>query len=401
MQSDNITPGPPTVVWIWGVSLITIFLIACVIIHLAEIVLFINIVLLLGGVGTISYIGKMGYSSVLGILRELREYQLLRERCHTTHLKNELLSYKIELERQMPQLIKYALESGRDIEYDKLHLTLPESRTSQVVTASVSNTPAIPYVSIQDGIPEDKSLLGIHPEDGKLELVDPKRYQTVWFVGGSSTGKTNTVYGKVKDLVRLGAKLLVCDIHAYKVDSLTRKLERFPKISPVADTPKDIATAILLFIREFRRRRSGESYRDKWLLVADEVNATCNMVVKFTDEERREILEEFDLELKAKGDKLLTFFKMVVEICGYESRGYDMYGYFISQKAATLSWLRNAVMTVFAHRLLMKNEATLAANDDPVMTKKLLELPRGYTLVYGFDFDPMILRQPLYEGESA
>lgn len=405
-EQDTISPVAqilatiPLAIWVWAAVLFTGFLASVLIIYAAIYVVLINTALVAIGGSTLWFISTRIYNKYIQSVRELQENEMIKVRIETAKLKKELLIQKIEIERSVPTLIKYALDSGRDIEYDKLKLIMPESKALSAIGTTTVESTVVPYHTIETSIPEGKSLLGIHPEDGRLELVDASRYQTVWFVGGSSTGKTNTVYGKVKDLVKIGAKLIICDIHSHKPDSLTRKLEEFPKIYPVGETPRDIADSILGFLREFRRRRAGGHYTDKWLLVGDEVNGTCNMIVKFSEEERKEILEDFDLELHAKGDKLLVFFKLLVEVCGYESRGFDMFGFFISQKAATLAWLRQAVMTVFAHRLLMKSEAQLAANDDPILTKKLLELPRGHTLVYGFDFSPMILKQPLYGGNS-
>jgi hypothetical protein len=64
------------------------------------------------------------------------------------------------------------------------------------------------YDDIAREIPDELSLLGIHPDNGQFEIVAPDRYKTAWFVGGSNTGKTNTVYGKVADAVRWGADLV-------------------------------------------------------------------------------------------------------------------------------------------------------------------------------------------------
>jgi hypothetical protein len=258
----------------------------------------------------------------------------------------------------------------------------------------------VTYGSIADQVPSDRSLLGIYPETGSLEIVEPERYKTAWFVGSSNTGKTNTVYGKVSDMVRWGAKIIICDNHAYKEDSLANKLKDFHSrlLVPIAQTDEDIKNTILFFLREFKRRRDqGKPCTEKWLLVADEVNATANHVVRISKEEAAALLEEFGMRIEGEFVKLQVFFKLLAETCGYEARGFEMFGYFISQKVAGLHWLRNAMMTVFVHGLLMDSEAVLAANNNRKLAELVKSFKQGRTLVYGLDFDPVILQQPKYE----
>lgn len=256
------------------------------------------------------------------------------------------------------------------------------------------------YSSVADQVPADRSLLGIYPETGGLEIVDPERYKTAWFVGGSNMGKTNTVYGKVSDAVRWGARMIICDSHAHKKDSLANKLKDFHHtlLIPIAQTDEQIKDAIIKFLREFKARRDhGKSCAEKWLLVADEVNSTSNHMVRISKEEAAALLEEFGIKIEDEYVRLQVFFKFLAETCGYESRGFEMFGYFISQKVAGLSWLRNAMMTVFVHGLLMDSEALLAANNSRKMAEIVKAFKKGRTLIYGLDFDPIILHQPKYE----
>lgn len=255
------------------------------------------------------------------------------------------------------------------------------------------------YSSIANQVPSGLSLLGIHPSNGNLEIVPPSRYKTTWFVGGSDLGKTNTVYGKVSDMVNWGARLIICDNHANKDDSLARKLTDFHHrlIIPVAQEPEDIKNAILIYLHEFLQRKGGKSSKEIWLITVDEVNGTANLPVKITDAEREMLLEAFGINVKGNVARLQVFIKLLAETTGYESRGFNMYGFYISQKVTGLSWLRNAMMTVFVHGLLMDSEALLAANNDRQMAEQVKHFKKGRTLVYGYDFDQVVLQQPLYE----
>lgn len=232
------------------------------------------------------------------------------------------------------------------------------------------------YADVEHQIPASQSLLGIHPTSGDLELVNFERYKTVWFVGGSDTGKTNTVYGKVQEAVeRIHAKLIICDPHKFKPDSLSNKLAGFTPVflRPIAQTTEEIVASLEAFKAEFTQRLNGGDCSQKVLLVVDEVN---------------------NLNRNEQVRKLL---KDIVFICGEESRGFGMYGYFISQKAAHLKWLRDSALTIIVHALLQESEAELAANGDAKLAKLVMQFKKGRTLIYGYDFEPMVLQQPLYQ----
>jgi len=308
------------------------------------------------------------------------------------------------------------IKAGHDIEYSNQLTGISFKASNPLLKASAVKVQEVPnpqlegpkevipaviaYSSIASQVPADRSLLGVYPETGNLEIVDPERYKTAWFVGGSNTGKTNTVYGKVADAVRWGARMIICDSHAYKKDSLANKLSDFHHtlLMPIAQTDEQIKNAIIAFLREFKARRDhGKSCADKWLIVADEVNATANHMVRISKEEAASLLEEFGIRIEDEYVKLQVFFKFLAETCGYEARGFEMFGYFISQKVAGLAWLRNAMMTVFVHGLLMDSEALLAANSSRKYAELIKSFKAGRTLVYGLDFDPVVLQQPKYE----
>lgn len=275
---------------------------------------------------------------------------------------------------------------------------LPAPEPTEAIADVVS------YRTISGQVPDELSLLGIHPHNGDLEIISPEQLKTAWFVGGSNTGKTNTVYGKVGDAVRWGAKIIICDNHAHKKDSLANKLKDFHGrlLIPIAQTDEDIKRAIILFLSQFHQRRdSGASCAEKWLIVSDEVNATGAHVVRLTDEEEAWLIGCYGIKVEEHRVKLMVLFKILAETCGYESRGFEMFGFFISQKVAGLAWLRNAMMTVFVHGLLMESEALLAANNNRKLAQLVMKFKKGRTLVYGYEVDEMILQQPLYEPDPS
>lgn len=231
------------------------------------------------------------------------------------------------------------------------------------------------YESIAHQVPRDMSLLGIHPDDGSLELTDWERLKAVWLVGTSSTGKSNTIFGKVLEAVSKGAKILVVDQHYQKDDSLGRKLAPLSHafLRPIAITDQEVLDTLAWFKQEFEKRVAGASCEQKIVLVCDEMNRM------------------------ARNDTLLKALKDIVAICGEESRGFGMYGWFLSQKCVGLKWLRDSAITVIVHRLTRFEEALLACNDDRKAAKRLLNFKKGRTYIYGVDFEELLeLQQPLY-----
>lgn len=330
------------------------------------------------------------------------------------HEAKDRAAYRALLEAATEQARKgYNLEMINPNNGATLKLTNPFPSSVQVRQVETSDQLALPsgtqqdkgipdvirYEDIAHEVPESMSLLGIHPSTAHLEIIPPDQLKTVWFVGGSNMGKTNTVFGKVGDCVRWGCKVSICDQHAFKADGLAGKLGAYKQafLHKPAQSDDEIKNAILSFLAEFQRRRDGGKYTDKLLIVVDEVNGLCEHVIRVSREEAVMIYERYGVEIKKERIKMRVFIQLLVETCGYESRGFDMFGFFISQKAADLYWLRKAAMTVFVHGLLMKSEAILACNENEAAAELVTHFKKGRTYCYGYEVDhPMELHQPLY-----
>jgi hypothetical protein len=234
------------------------------------------------------------------------------------------------------------------------------------------------YDDIKHLIPANRALLGVHPDTGKLELTTWSKLKILWIVGTSSTGKSNTAYGKALEAVDDGAKLLVVDQHMHKPDSLGRKLLAFESafLRPIAVTDSEVLATLDAFEEEFERRVAGARVSQKIVLICDEMGRM------------------------ARNEKLLKRLKEIVAICGEEARGFGMYGWFLSQKAVGLKWLRDAALTVMVHRMVRIEEARLACNDNLAAARANLKYPIGRTYIYGVDFDEVELQQALYTTEE-
>ena len=250
------------------------------------------------------------------------------------------------------------------------------------IEAPKESIPAIVhYEDIRDEVPDDMSLLGVHPSDGNLELTDWEKLKMLWVIGSSSTGKSNTVYGKALEARNHHALLAVIDQHINKPDSLAKKLAPLSDayVRPVAVSDEQVIATLKWFKHEFQARvddTTGTRQAQKIVLIMDEMNRMA----------------------RSTNAELVALLKEVVAIGGEESRGFGMYVWAISQKAVHLKWLRDSAITVIAHRVTRMEEALLACNDDRKAAQRLLKFQIGRCFVYGVDFEDLLeLQQPLYE----
>ena len=236
----------------------------------------------------------------------------------------------------------------------------------------------VDYWAIAHRIPSGNALLGIDPTTGGVVTCDFRYLLTTWIVGGSGRGKTNTVALKVYEAVQLGYKLVVIDPHKHKDDSLAKKLAPFSAyiLGEIAWEDETIGAVLDWFLETFEERRQGKGTKEQLLLIVDEVG---NL---------------------ARNDLFLEKIKTIARVCGQESRGFGMAGYFISQQAAGLKWLRDSAITVIAHKLLMESERLLACNNNRDVARQMEAFPVGRVVVYGQAFDAMqVLQMPIFNAE--
>ncbi len=238
------------------------------------------------------------------------------------------------------------------------------------------------YADIRVDVPVGHTLLGIG-RGRRLETREFSVLDTCWICGGSKTGKTNTVSLKVDEAYAMGYKFIVIDPHKNKPDSLYNAIKGYSDafLLPVASTYDEIENALQVFLAEARRRINGGSSNEKIVLIVDEVGSLTGDKGKTPDQKR--------------------FFNLLYNIarmCGQELRGFGMAGWFISQNAVGVSWLRAFAMTIFVHKLLMENERKVATNNNMAIVREMDNWPRGRCLVHGLDIPEgqIVLQQPLF-----
>lgn len=148
---------------------------------------------------------------------------------------------------------------------------------------------------------------------------------TMLICGTPQSGKTSTVVRKIDEAFRQGCTMsLICiDPHARKIDSLASGIKAYEDrlLFPVASGEEEIITALEWFLGEFERRlKEGEGHT-KILLIVDEVLHITNLM----------------------SSRVMKLLRMVAAICGQESRGFGMFGLFISQQANGPAWMSSVM----------------------------------------------------------
>jgi hypothetical protein len=327
-------------------------------------------------------------------------------------LKNDQLQEKIDLEKQLPFILKWAVENGYPVEYGKDGLKiahqLPGVRVSEAAALQlgVGGASALPgpsdlptsvlYEDVRGLVPAGHILVGVG-RAGRVETKEKAVGACLWIVGLSGTGKTSTTVLRVEERATDGHGFLGIDPHWFKDDSLYHAIcetldgKRGPYarrfLRPMACTPAQQKEVLQFFLDEFNGRKGGRIPKPwrKITLLVDEVGALMDP----TTEEEEEIK-----------DMLPT----IARICGQEARNFHMGGIFISQQATGLAWLRKMALMVIVHQLLMQNEKELAVNGEKAVAKDMETWPIGRTHVYGVGFSksgPLTVQQPYFARTAA
>lgn len=242
------------------------------------------------------------------------------------------------------------------------------------------------YEDIANQVPRGHSVLGVS-ENG-LETCDFKDLMTMLISGGSSTGKSNTVAIKLHEAITIGrnTRMVVIDPHKNKPDSLYNKIRQHEArfLMPVAQKDEEIIQALRWFKQEFDRRLELST---KELEQLDDILLVCD--------------EVYALVYHREDERIKNLIKLVSGTAGYESRGYGMYAWFLTQKVTGLKWLRDAVMTTICHKMQTMSERVLASNDDRAVARDMDNWVKGRVVVFGLNLPVTVAQMPLFSLPSS
>jgi hypothetical protein len=359
------------------------------------------VLLAVAGLGALVLLGGTVYWIVLRIRQAEADFQARKEArqrdqaWHATELErrrtrleaDERGNYPVYLPRQQVPVPPLVFAPGNAPYAGKAR---PSSKVTEEEQSAASGQPApaqlptyVRYEEIRPQIPHGRALVGVSGRG--IETKEDSVRALVWIVGGSGTGKTNTVCIRVDDDDRRGHRFLVIDPHRFKKDSLYHAIKGYASrfLLPVAMEPEEVLTALNAFLQEFERRKAGGSWSYPVTIIVDEVGS---------------LVLDIDRDNPVEAN-VVARLKEVARVCGQEARGFDMGGIFISQDAAGLAWLRKRALMVLAHQVTMWSERLLVCNQNTVIARDMDTWPVGRTLAYGIAFPEgqLVVQQPVFQ----
>lgn len=175
-------------------------------------------------------------------------------------------------------------------------------------------------------------------DKGILEIISGPWPGTHAIAGRGRSGKTRRVIGEIAQALIGGARVIICDPHATKPDSLARACEPLESYLTIARGEAAIVEATREFSSEMEARVSGASREVRpWLIVFDEWARLMN--------ERNPVMPEGGRDLLAD----------VAEHCSTEYAGYMGFCALISQvwtsEACGGTTVRRSLQAWFVHQI--------------------------------------------------
>ena len=178
----------------------------------------------------------------------------------------------------------------------------------------------------------------IQLEKGILQLVIGSWPGTHAVAGKGRSGKTRRVIGMIAQALIAGARVIVCDPHYSKLDSLARSLEPLEKYLTIARGEEQIVAASREFLREMEAR-------------VDDPTRPCLPWLIVYDEWSRE-MDENNAKMPEGGRDILID---VAKNCSTQYAGYLGYCCLIGQiwtnEACGGTDIRRSLQSVFIHQL--------------------------------------------------
>lgn len=300
-------------------------------------------------------------------------------------LQNEQLEVKIDLERQLPAVIKFALEQGHNIEYGKDGLRVQNylSNVHNLTGAGLPELAATPALEIEEpsvrtfrqlledgtvdrAIANQQMLLGY--ADGQLRYGSWLDLYSCGIGGVSGSGKTTTVRFLLFQAILLGARMVMIDPHLHEPEeSLAAQFTMFRSVHvqpPCDDKPADVAKRVAWLDREYLRRKAGGIKGPPIVFVLDEFNA---LVRHLPDEVRKE-LADLMLNISQEGRKFGLYGMLIAQRWSEHDLGGKNYG----------AAIRGSLASTLAHRFQDEEQAKKLAGSR--QGPLCLSLPQGHHL---------------------
>jgi len=232
------------------------------------------------------------------------------------------------------------------------------------------------YKDYAHHIKKGELIVGIQ-RDGQIRIGTWDEFKVLLVLGSSSSGKTCTMAEKILAFVVAGGRIILCDPHGHKQDSLLRKITTlYPAHLPgtkFAIEHKDILHNVRLVRSKLEERVGGADCREPVMLVIEELGRL---------QRDEEIAKEIRLTLEA---------------IGQEGRGYNVFAMVGAQTITQLAKLRKSFISYIVHRV-DESESKLCI--PARFAKNTSELGTGHTYVKDADGVTDELQQVLVTAED-
>ncbi len=253
----------------------------------------------------------------------------------------------------------------------------PETKASQGIPGMPKKGQVFHYRDYVRLLHRGELIAGIKA-DRTAHIASWDDFKILLVLGSSSSGKTTTIVEKCLCAVRSGGQLVICDPHAQKPDSLTRRIVSLQSAlmpgTVLAQEHQEIMTNLRTVRAEFERRRRGANISTPIYVVVEEVNRL--------------------MRDKAIAKELTNF----CEEMGQEARGYNIYLILCAQRVSGLADIRNSMIACICHKVSpMESEKCLPAR----FAKYTAELGVGQSFVLDADGNVFALQQVLVTREDV
>ncbi len=298
-------------------------------------------------------------------------------------IQNEQLELRLDLERMLPQIVKYALDNNHNIQYDgktikvenylsNLHMMQgiePPAAAAPQIDAPVIHTfrELLDAGVIQEALRQGKIVLGY--EDEKLRygtLEDDVRSCGIGGVSGG--GKTTGVRFLLYQGLLMGAKLLMIDPHLHEEEeSLAAQFMMFKHshiMPPCDDKDTEVAKRIKWLVSEYEKRKARGIKGPAIFVVIDEFNELMRTLSK---ERKRELIDPL-LNVAQGGRKFGIFCILIGQRWSDRDLGGEQMG----------AAIRGSLHTSIAYRFKEEAQAAKLIGGGDAEGRKCLDLARGH-----------------------
>lgn len=248
------------------------------------------------------------------------------------------------------------------------------------------------YRDVVDSVPKGHMLLGVRRDQtartGKWNDV-----KTLLVAGKSGSGKSVTMSSKAYEARRqIQARFIVFDPHFHKPESLSnRMMSLTPYLFPGTGFAWEDAAMVQnigVAIKEYNRRRAGGERPFPVVIMGDEIN-------RLIEDRYKQFIHPITEEKVSMSDLVLE----LIRLCGWEGRGFGMFGIFGAQELKGIAKVRRAVHSIAFHRV--KAVVDLAGMLKKEDAEQALHLPVGATLFLDDDGEVEWLQQVITDGSEV